>query len=163
MTFKSRHLQTNKQTLNVTFQVETKLSFCWGFYAFGSSQRTFCSSAVISCSAFTSLNFRSLICLFESPAKVQPKNILDLLDTSSSKTQQLVRLGARGYSLWSSKMFGSAPFSRISPSGFELFSVPFRWVFCSNWNFSFFTCRPSPNTSADLCHHTTLSPVLRSQ
>lgn len=161
MTFKSRHLQTNKQTnRKCDFLGWNKVVFLWGFYAFGSSQRTFCSSAVISCSAFTSLNFRSLICLFESPAKVQPKNTLDLLDTSSSKTQQ-VRLGARGYSLWSSIMFGSAPFSTISPSGFELFSVPFRWVFCSNWDFSFFTCRPSPDTSADLCHHTTLSPALR--
>lgn len=163
MTFKSRHLQTDKRTnTKCDFSGWNKVVSLWGFYAFGSSQRTFCSSAVISCSAFTSLNFRSLICLFESPAKDQPnKTFLTCWTHPAVKQQQLVRLGAHGYSLWSSIMFGSAPFSRISPSGFELFSVPFRWVFCSNWDFSFFTCRPSPDTSADFCHHATLSPVLR--
>lgn len=34
-----------------------------------SCQLTFCSKAVTSCSAFTSLNFMSLTCLLESPEK----------------------------------------------------------------------------------------------
>lgn len=63
----------NKQTNKHKMWLFRWKQSCGDFYTFGSSQHTFCSSAVISCSAFTSLNFRSLICLFESPAKVQPQ------------------------------------------------------------------------------------------
>lgn len=135
--------QTESCDMRGLSQYVILLGFVYVFICVTLLEHTFCSSAVISCSPFTSLNFRSLTCLFESPVKAYA--ICDLLWLHQmEKHKHSSGLVAQGYSLWSSTAFGSVPFSRISPSGF---SVPFRWVFWSNWDFSFLTWRQRPNMS----------------
>jgi len=119
---------------------------------YDSSQLTFCSEAVTSCSAFTSLNLKSLICLLASPGRDgRSKAFLSCGRPRRGGAGRSVPARHGVDSLCCSVESGSVPFSRTSPPGLELFSAPFRCVFCSSWDLSFFTCGRS---------HEQISPTL---